>query len=58
MRNFTEIEASIKQCALSEPDLPLQKVLAIRLLLHSVSGYLEYNTPRKLDQKIAANKIE
>ena len=42
MRNFTEIEASIKQCAPSEPDLPLQKVLAIRLLLHSVSGYLEH----------------
>ncbi|KGQ70736.1 hypothetical protein A1D23_09625 [Chelonobacter oris] len=44
MRNFAEIEASIKQCAQSEPDLPLDKVLLIRLLLHSASGYLEHRS--------------
>ncbi|MGR3808826.1 MarR family transcriptional regulator, negative regulator of the multidrug operon emrRAB [Pasteurella testudinis DSM 23072] len=42
MHNFAEIEASIKQCAQSEPGIPLEKVLLIRLLLHSVSGYLEH----------------
>lgn len=42
MRNFTEIEESIKQCAQSEPDLPLEKVLLLRLLLHSSSSYLEH----------------
>ncbi|MGV6989801.1 transcriptional repressor MprA [Testudinibacter sp. P80/BLE/0925] len=42
MRNFTEIEESIKQCAQSEPDLPLEKVLLLRLLLHSTSSYLEH----------------
>ncbi|TNH04963.1 transcriptional repressor MprA [Testudinibacter sp. TR-2022] len=42
MRNFSQIETSIKQCAQSEPDLPLEKILLIRLLLHSSSAYLEH----------------
>ncbi|MGR6982185.1 transcriptional repressor MprA [Testudinibacter sp. P27/CKL/0425] len=42
MRNFAEIEASIKQSAKSEPDWPVDKVLLLRLLLHSASSYLEH----------------
>ncbi|MBE2893805.1 transcriptional repressor MprA [Spirabiliibacterium falconis] len=42
MINFSDIENSIKQCAQSEPDMPIEKVLTIRLMMHCVNGYLEH----------------
>lgn len=42
MRKFLEIEASIKQWAEAKQDIPLQKIISIRMLLHSSSAYLEH----------------